>query len=149
MKDVLFCLRHLLALAWRLDRRRFVVGAGLLLLGALATPLVAVGAGRLVDHAVDGDPGGAALWALVVAVALTGDLMLGHFAHLSYFELAEQTEERFNRDLLRLVNAGDHLTAPTTPRSPTVSTCSGRTSCRCARPCRPVCSWARPPCRCC
>jgi len=109
MKDVLFCLRHLLALAWRLDRRRFVVGAGLLLLGAVATPLVAVGAGRLVDHAVDGDPGGAALWALVVAAALTGDLMLGHFAHLSYFELAEQTEERFNRDLLRLVNAGDHL----------------------------------------
>ena len=109
MKDVVFCLRRLLALAWHLDRRRFVIGAGLLLLGAVATPLVAIGAGRLVDHVVAGDVGDAGRWAVVVAVALTGDLMLGHFAHLYYFELAEQVEERFNRDLLRLVNGSDHL----------------------------------------
>lgn len=109
MRDVLFCLRHLLAIAWRLDRRRFTIGGGLLLLGAIATPLLAIGAGRVVDAVVAGDVAGASVWALVVAVALTGDLMLGHFAHLYYFELAEETEERFNRDLLRLVNAGDHL----------------------------------------
>ena len=109
MRDVVFCLRRLLALAWRLDRRRFVIGAGLLLLGAVATPLVAIGAGQLVDQVVSGDAGAAARWAVVVAVALTGDLMLGHFAHLYYFELAEQVEERFNRDLLRLVNGSDHL----------------------------------------
>ena len=109
MRDVVFCLRRLLALAWRLDRRRFVIGAGLLLLGAVATPLVAIGAGQLVDQVVSGDTGAAARWAVVVAVALTGDLMLGHFAHLYYFELAEQVEERFNRDLLRLVNGSDHL----------------------------------------
>ncbi len=109
MRDVMFCLRRLLALAWRLDRRRFVIGAGLLLLGAVATPLVAIGAGQLVDQVVSGDAGAAARWAVVVAVALTGDLMLGHFAHLYYFELAEQVEERFNRDLLRLVNGSDHL----------------------------------------
>jgi ATP-binding cassette, subfamily B, bacterial len=109
MKDVLFCLRHLLAIAWRLDRRRFTIGAGLLLLGAIATPLLAIGAGRVVDAVVTGDVQSASVWAAIVAVALTGDLMLGHFAHLYYFELAEETEERFNRDLLRLVNAGDHL----------------------------------------
>ncbi|MFC6451835.1 hypothetical protein ACFP82_17355 [Cellulomonas gelida] len=109
MRDVAFCLRRLLGIAWRLDRRRFVVGAGLLLLGAIATPVVAIGAGRLVDQVVAGDVSGASAWALVVAVALTGDLMLGHFAHLYYFELAEQTEEHFNRELLRLVNGGDHL----------------------------------------
>ena len=109
MRDVVFCLRRLLALAWRLDRRRFVIGAGLLLLGAVATPLVAIGAGQLVDQVVSGDADAAARWAVVVAVALTGDLMLGHFAHLYYFELAEQVEERFNRDLLRLVNGSDHL----------------------------------------
>ena len=109
MKDVAFCLRRLLGVAWRLDRRRFVVGAGLLLLGAIATPVVAIGAGRLVDHVVAGDVSGASVWAVVVAVALTGDLMLGHFAHLYYFELAEQTEEHFNRELLHLVNGSDHL----------------------------------------
>ena len=58
---------------------------------------------------VAGDVAGASTWALVVAVALTGDLMLGHFAHLYYFELAEQTEQHFNRELLRLVNGSDHL----------------------------------------
>ena len=109
MKDVAFCLSRLLGIAWRLDRRRFVVGAGLLLLGAVATPVVAIGAGRVVDHVVAGDVAGASTWALVVAVALTGDLMLGHFAHLYYFELAEQTEQHFNRELLRLVNGSDHL----------------------------------------
>ncbi|CAM5785997.1 ABC transporter ATP-binding protein [Cellulomonas persica] len=109
MKDVAFCLRRLLGVAWRLDRRRFVVGAGLLLLGAIATPVVAIGAGRLVDHVVAADVSGASVWAVVVAVALTGDLMLGHFAHLYYFELAEQTEEHFNRELLHLVNGSDHL----------------------------------------
>jgi len=109
MRDVVFCLRRLFAIGWRLDRRRLLVGGGLLLLGSVATPLVAVGAGRLVDSVTAGAVGDATVWAVVVAVALTGELMLGHFAHLSYFELAELTEERFNRDLLRLVNGPEEL----------------------------------------
>lgn len=109
MRDVVACLARLLAVGWRLDRRRFVTGAGLLLLGAVATPVVAVGVGRLVDDLVEGATERAAVWAVVVAVALAGELMLGHFAHLSYFELAELTEERFNRDLLRLVNGHPYL----------------------------------------
>ena len=109
MRDVVFCLGRLFAIGWRLDRRRLVVGGGLLLLGALATPLVAVGAGRLVDAVTAGAVDDATLWGVVVAVALTGELMLGHFAHLSYFELAELTEERFNRDLVRLVNGPEEL----------------------------------------
>ncbi|QGQ19873.1 ATP-binding cassette domain-containing protein [Cellulomonas sp. JZ18] len=109
MRDVLRCLGRLLALGWALDRRRFATGAGLLLLGAVATPVVAVGVGRLVDDVVAGAPDRAAVWALVVAAALAGELMLGHFAHLSYFELAELTEERLNRDLLRLVNGHPRL----------------------------------------
>jgi len=109
MNDVLFCLGRLFAIGWRLDRRRLVIGGGLLLLGAVATPLVAVGVGNLVDDVVAGEADTASLWGLVVAVALTGELMLGHFAHLYYFELAEVTEERFNRDLMRLVNGPAHL----------------------------------------
>ncbi len=109
MNDVLFCLGRLFAIGWRLDRRRLVIGGSLLLLGAVATPLVALGAGRLVDGVLDGDAGRAAGWVVVVALALTGELMLGHFAHLYYFELAELTEEEFNRQLLRLVNGPRHL----------------------------------------
>ncbi|WP_124343304.1 ABC transporter ATP-binding protein [Cellulomonas algicola] len=109
MRDVLFCLGRLFALGWRIDRRRLSIGAGLLLLGAVATPVVALGAGRLVDAAIAGDVGTATGWVVVAAVALTGELMLGHFAHLYYFELAEVTDEEFNRELLRLVNGPHHL----------------------------------------
>ncbi|MGY4644185.1 ABC transporter ATP-binding protein [Cellulomonas sp. URHB0016] len=109
MRDVVFCLGRLFAIGWRLDRRRLLLGGGLLLLGAVMTPLVAVGAGRLVDAVTLGAVGDATAWGVVVAVALTGELMLGHFAHLYYFELAELTEERFNRDLLRLVNGPEEL----------------------------------------
>ncbi|MCC2334907.1 ABC transporter ATP-binding protein [Cellulomonas wangsupingiae] len=109
MNEVLFCVGRLLAIAWRLDRRRLLVGAGLLVAGSVATPLVAVAAGRVVDAALAGAGSTAAVWAVVAGLALTGELMLGHFAHLSYFALAELTEERFNRDLVRLVNGTDHL----------------------------------------
>ena len=109
MNEVLFCVGRLLAIAWRLDRRRLLVGAGLLVAGSVATPLVAVAAGRVVDAVLEGAGSTAAVWAVVAGLALTGELMLGHFAHLSYFALAELTEERFNRDLVRLVNGTDHL----------------------------------------
>ena len=109
MRDVLFCLGRLLALGWRLDRRRLLVGGSLLLLGALATPVIAVATGRLVDAVAHGDPGAAGGWGALAAAALIGELMLGHFAHLYYFELAELTEEWFGRELLRLVNGTDEL----------------------------------------
>ena len=109
MNEVLFALGRLLAIAWRLDRRRLLVGGGLLVAGSVATPLMAVAAGRLVDAVLDGAGTTAVVWAVVAGLALTGELMLGHFAHLSYFALAELLEERFNRDLVRLVNGTDHL----------------------------------------
>lgn len=109
MRDVLFCLGRLFAIAWSLDRRRFVVGASLLLLGAMATPVVGLAAGRVVDGVDGGAPGTAVGWGVALAVALAGELMLAHFAHLYYFELAELTEERLNRDLVRLVNGSTYL----------------------------------------
>lgn len=108
MWDVVSCLRYLFALGWRLDRRRLAVGGGLLLLGAAAAPVVAIGAGHLVDQVASGGTD-AARWAVIAALALTGELMLGHFAHLYYFELAELTEEWFNQKLLRMVNGTDEL----------------------------------------
>ena len=49
MNEVLFALGRLLVIAWRVDRRRLLVGGGLLVAGSVATPLMAVAAGRLVD----------------------------------------------------------------------------------------------------
>ncbi len=109
MNNVLFCLRTLFEIGWRIDRRRLIIGGGLLLLGAIATPLVAIGVGNFVDTLVGRDVGTASAWGVVVAFALMAELMLGHFAHLYYFELAEATDEWFNRDLMRLVNGSIYL----------------------------------------
>ncbi|MDX8050920.1 ABC transporter ATP-binding protein [Lentzea sp. BCCO 10_0798] len=109
MKEFLFCVTYLLRLAWSLDRRRLLIGGALILLGALATPVVAVSLKHLVDAAVEARIGDAGTWAVVATAALIGELMLGHFAHLHYFELAEIVEERLNRDLLRVVNGTSAL----------------------------------------
>ncbi|SEE08405.1 ATP-binding cassette, subfamily B [Streptomyces misionensis] len=109
MRDVFFCLGRLFALAWRLDRRRLGIGAGLLLLGAVATPLVGLCASGLVEGLAASHRDDAVGWAAAGAAALGAELMLGHFAFLYYFEVAELVEERFNRDLLHLVNGGPYL----------------------------------------
>ncbi|WUW37826.1 ABC transporter ATP-binding protein/permease [Micromonospora rifamycinica] len=109
MNNTWFGLRWLLRLAWRLDRRRFVIGMGLLLPGALATPAVALALKKLVDAVVVDAPGAAAAWGAVAAVVLLCELMLGHFAHLYYFELAEITDQRLHRELLRAANGSDWL----------------------------------------
>lgn len=109
MRDVSYCLRRLFSVAWHLDRRRLVIGVVLLVLGALATPVVALGVRGVVDGVVEADSGALFWWAVVLAVVLIGELMLGHFAHLYYFELAEKVEEEFNRRLLGLVNGSTYL----------------------------------------
>ncbi len=109
MRNSWFGLRWLLALAWRLDRRRFAVGLGLLLLGSIATPVIAIALKGLVNAVASSDTGDAMAWGVLAALALLCELMLGHFAHLYYFELAETTEQRLNRDLLRAVNGTRRL----------------------------------------
>lgn len=109
MRDLLFALRFLGAQAWGIDRRRLAIGGVLLLLGAVATPLVALAVRDLVDAVVAGAPSAATAWALVAAAAVVAELMMGHFAHLYYFELAEETEAGLNRRLVRLINGSRGL----------------------------------------
>ncbi|GAB3838147.1 ABC transporter ATP-binding protein [Dactylosporangium cerinum] len=109
MTETLFCIRYLFALGWRLDRRRLLIGAGLLALAALATPVVAIGLGRLVDGVAAGDWAVAARWAVIAAAALGAELTLDNFAHIYYFELSERIDEELNRDLIRLVNGTSRL----------------------------------------
>lgn len=99
MNDLLFCLRFLAVTAWRDDRRR-------LLIGALATPVVALAVRELTDAVVARDTLTAVVAALVTAVALVAQLMMGHVAHPYYFEASEVVETGLQRRLLRLVNGG-------------------------------------------
>ncbi|MFI7549481.1 ATP-binding cassette domain-containing protein [Micromonospora sediminimaris] len=101
--------RFMLGLAARLDRGRLIRSGVLMLLGYAATPFIALGLRDLTNAALSGDVSAATIAALVVAVLLTFELMLGHFAHLSYFEVGELAEVALNEELLRHVNAGHGL----------------------------------------
>lgn len=111
MKGLGFCLRFLFVLSWQTDRRRLFQGGGLLLAGCVATPVVAWSLKMIVDAVVAGTAGRAGMWAVIAAVTLVGELMLGHFAHLSYYELGEINDSVLNRRLLRTVNGAHNLAA--------------------------------------
>lgn len=109
--------RYLLALGWRIDRRRLIRAVLLMFGGYIAAPAVAVALGRFTDSVLagHGPTAGSLAIALVVAVLLVAQQMLGHFAHLDYFELAEMQEARLRTDLVDVVNspAGvEHLDDP-------------------------------------
>ena len=109
MRDLARTVRFILALSWATDRRRLLRGGVLLVLGSAATPVVALAAKHLVDAVIAGDVAAACLAGVVAGLALTAELQLGHFAHLSYFELAEVNEARLHSELLRLVNDTDGM----------------------------------------
>ncbi|MCO5993881.1 ATP-binding cassette domain-containing protein [Actinoallomurus rhizosphaericola] len=108
MSDIRRAVRLLLTLAWRTDRGRLLRAALLMLVGYVATPLIAVCLKVLTDRAVAHDP--RAVWAaLAAAVLLVFELMMAHFAHLSYFELGEMEEETLNSTLIELAGRPDGL----------------------------------------
>ena len=108
MSDIRRAVRMLLTLAWRADRGRLLRSALLMLVGYVATPLIAVALKVFTDRAVAHDP--RALWAaLATAVLLVFELMMAHFAHLSYFELGEMEEETLNSTLVELAGRPDGL----------------------------------------
>ncbi len=109
MRDLLFAVRFLFGLSWHTDRRRLLVGGGLVVLGFVATPVIAVALRGLVQAAIHGDATQASTWAALAGTALIAELQAAHFGHLSYFELSEVNELRLNREILRLVNGTDRL----------------------------------------
>jgi len=82
------------AFIWRLavhtDRRRLATAVVLLGIGYLSTPFIGVLLKSLTDSALAGQTGAAVRYALSTAVLLVFELMMGHFAHLYYFELGEK-----------------------------------------------------------
>lgn len=89
MRRVALAARFMLAHGWATDRRRLLVAIVLMTVGYLSAPLVGVGLGMFTDAAVDADTARAVGLAGALAVLLVAELMMSHFAHLSYFELAD------------------------------------------------------------
>jgi len=104
MRSLWTCLRGQLSLAWRTDPRRLAGASVLLLVGYLATPTVALLLKQLTDATLDHGTGDTRWLALATAVVLVFELMMGHFAHLLYFELGELAEASLQDDLLCLAN---------------------------------------------
>ncbi len=103
MTQTIRALRFLARLSWRTDRRRLLLGGGLLLLGTLCSPLVALVSRAFVDSLASPDAMRIVGLSLCLVTGLVGQLMLGHFAHLWYFELGEADEAALNRGMAAIV----------------------------------------------
>ncbi|PJI84806.1 ABC transporter ATP-binding protein [Luteimicrobium subarcticum] len=107
MRPVLTAATFLLGHAWRTDRRRLVVASALMTVGYLAAPFVGVVLALFTGAALDTDTTRAVVLALVLVALLVAELMLGHFAHLSYFEVGELQAMNLTDDIARIVHGGD------------------------------------------
>jgi ATP-binding cassette subfamily B protein len=109
VRDILKTLAFLFSLSWSTSRARLIRGGALLLLGSIATPLISLALKGLINAILGSHTSDAISWGVVVAAVLVGEVMLGHFAHLYYFELSEIDEIELNRRLLRIVNGSPTL----------------------------------------
>lgn len=115
MRTLLRAIAFLLRLAARTDRSRLTKAAVLMVVGYSATPLIALGVRNFVDASIRLEAT-LALWlALGIALLLVFELMMEHFAHLSYFELGELEELALNEEIIELSNGSkglEHFDSP-------------------------------------
>nr|AGZ94246.1 ABC transporter ATP-binding protein [Kitasatospora sp. NRRL F-6133] len=104
MKAFLHAVSFLVRLSWRTDRARLLKAFALVMVGYLATPLTALALRDFTNAALGGETGAARLYGLATAVLLIFELLMGHFAHLTYFELGEIEEEALHAELVRICN---------------------------------------------
>lgn len=107
------------AFIWRLaahtDRRRLTIAVILLGIGYLSTPFIGVLLKGLTDSALAGQTGVAVRYAVGTALLLVFELMMGHFAHLYYFELGEKMGAALDAELADRANAApglEHFDSP-------------------------------------
>ncbi|MFE3381962.1 ABC transporter ATP-binding protein [Streptomyces anulatus] len=104
MTNLAHTARWLITLSWRTDRGRFTKAAVLLSVGYLATPAIAIALREFTDHLLADHLVTALVFGAVIASALIAELMLGHFAHLYYFEVGEQAELQVTSELIARAN---------------------------------------------
>ena len=116
MRTMLSAARFFLALGYRTDRRRLLTAAILMTIGYLAGPLVGVALGALTNAALDQQTSLAVSLGVGVAVLLIFELMMGHFAHLYYFELADLQQLELTDEVARLAHGNPQIDQFDRPR---------------------------------
>ena len=104
MREVILGARTLLGLAWRNNKPKTVLAVSLMLAAYAAAPLVGLSLKQLTNYALAGDGVRAAVAGAVTALLVIFGLTLGHFAHISYFELADTNMLEIDSDLILLAN---------------------------------------------
>jgi len=107
--------RFLFALGLRVDAARLLRAAVLAVTLYVAAPLAALALRDLTDDALAHRAGPALAAAVLASVALTAQIMLGHFCHLDLVRVTEAQQMRLRGELMDLVNGPpqiDHLDRP-------------------------------------
>jgi ATP-binding cassette subfamily B protein len=102
----------MMSLGARIDRARLARAVALMMTGYLAAPLVSLALGSFTEDALAHHRAEALMLALLIAALMVAQLMLSHFAHLDYYELAEMQESALRGELMELVHGPatvDHL----------------------------------------
>jgi ATP-binding cassette subfamily B protein len=103
MSNLLHAAAFLLRLGFRTDRGRLIKALVLIGIGYVATPALALSLKAFADSTYHGRSDVALWFSILVAALLIFELMMGHFAHLYYFELGELEELALQH---RLIDAG-------------------------------------------
>ncbi len=104
MRDVVRSIAEVLGSSWKAGPRRLATSVVLMLLGSLATPLIAVFLGAATDSALDREAGAAVAYGAAVALAAVLSLTMEHFAHIHFFELADLQHIRVEQEIGDLVH---------------------------------------------
>ncbi|THA64248.1 ABC transporter ATP-binding protein [Streptomyces sp. A0958] len=108
--------RYLLALGWRLSPARLLTSVGLLAAGYVAAPVAAVLLAAFTEAALDGRGDAALTLSVGIGLVLVLDLTMAHFAHLSYYELAQLQQLAIGREIADVVNGSPGIEALDNPR---------------------------------
>jgi len=104
MRDVLTGSWKMISTAWRMDWRKTALSVSLVVLGALAAPLVAAALAWTISEVVARRPAIAALAGVAVAGLAIMTLTFSHFAHVAYYDVSELAELDFDEKLVALSN---------------------------------------------
>ncbi|WP_240799287.1 ABC transporter ATP-binding protein [Streptomyces sp. A0958] len=116
MRTVMASARYLLALGWRLSPARLLTSVGLLAAGYVAAPVAAVLLAAFTEAALDGRGDAALTLSVGIGLVLVLDLTMAHFAHLSYYELAQLQQLAIGREIADVVNGSPGIEALDNPR---------------------------------
>ncbi len=109
MRETIQGARTLLGLAWRYSKPKTALAVGLMTASYASAPLVALSLSYLtnaafpVGNAVPNVTGATVAGAVTALLVIFG-LTLGHFAHISYFELSDTNILELDSDLILLAN---------------------------------------------